>query len=266
MPRPEPALGGPSLKLIRMHSLDLHHPTPYGHVSLQTLEPVGSSREAVAVGANIRRQQRGDTLPNLSVPTLARLWQQQRADFSKLYREDATSMAQDVAVDVAATAGSTEIYSPSMSYQSQGSASVISQQGDLLSLRILDYDYSGGAHGNFGSTVRSFDLRTGRALTFDDIFRPGACTRLLPLLERGVRRTLGIGDNERLDTQLLDNAMRLTTNVCLTPGGVLFMYVPYEIAAYALGQIPVFVPLAELRPLLREGLPVSGARAGVAKR
>lgn len=144
--------------------------SPYGHVSLQTLEPVGSARVAGAVGANIRRLQRDDTLPNLPVLTL-----------------------------------------------------------------------------------------------FDDIFRPGARTRLLPSLERGVRRTLGIGDNERLDTQLLDNEMRPTTNVCLTPGGVLFMYVPYEIAAYALGEIPVFVPLAELRLLLREGLPVPGAGTGVAR-
>lgn len=200
------------------------------------------------------------------MPALAGLWQQQRADFIKFYREDAAGLAEDLAADSTATADSTETYRPSLRYESQSSASVICQQGDLLSLRILDYGYSGGAHGNFGSTVRSFDLRTGRALTFDDIFRPAARTQLLPLLERGVRRTLGIGDNERLDTQLLENDMRLTTNACLTPGGVLFVYVPYEIAAYALGEVSVFVPLAELRPLLREGLPLPGVGTRVVKR
>ena len=60
--------------------------------------------------------------------------------------------------------------------------------------------------------------------------------------------------------------MRLTTNAYLTPGGVLFGYVPYEISAYALGEVSVFVPLAELRPLLREGLPLPGAGARVARR
>jgi hypothetical protein len=128
------------------------------------------------------------------VPALVNLWQQQRAEFIKSYREDAAGMTEDLATD------STKAYSPSLSYESQSSASIICQQGDLLSLRLLDCGYSGGAHGNFGSTVRSFDLRTGQALTFDDIFRPGARTQLLPSLERGVRRTLGIGDNERLDT------------------------------------------------------------------
>ncbi|MBF9220454.1 DUF3298 and DUF4163 domain-containing protein [Hymenobacter ruricola] len=242
-------------------------PSPYGHVGLQGLEPVGNSRVGQAVAANLRRLLRGDSLPNRPVPDLARLWQQQRADFSKYYQEDAAELAKDMAPDSTATAAdSTEDYSPSLRYQSQSSASVICEQGDLLSLRILDYSYSGGAHGSFGSTVRSFDLRTGRVLAFNDIFRPEARTRLLPLLEKGVRRTLGIGDNERLDSQLMDNEIRLTTNVCLTPGGVLFMYGPYEIAAYALGEIPVYIPLAELRPLLREGLPLPGAGTGVAKR
>jgi len=55
--------------------------------------------------------------------------------------------------------------------------------------------------------VRSFDLRIGRVLTFDAIFRPAARTRLLPLLEQSVRRALGIGTNEQFDTKLLDNKM-----------------------------------------------------------
>ncbi|MGI4737718.1 MAG: DUF3298 domain-containing protein [Janthinobacterium lividum] len=236
--------------------------SPYGQIGLQTLVPLSPSPVALAVGTNIRRQQRGDTLPNQPVPALAGLWRQQRAEFSKSYRED----AEDLAANPPAPADSADAYSPSLRYESQSSASVICQQGDLLSLRFFDYGYSGGAHGNFGSTLRSFDLRTGRVLTFDDIFRPAARTQLLPLLERGVRRALGIGPNERLDTKLMDNKMRLTTNVCLTPGGVLFGYVPYEITAYALGEVSVFVPLAELRPLLREGLPLPGAGARVAKR
>ena len=44
------------------------------------------------------------------------------------------------------------------------------------------------------------------------------------------------------------------------------VYVLYEISAYALGEISVFVPLAELRPLLREGLPLPGAGTHVAWR
>jgi hypothetical protein len=50
------------------------------------------------------------------------------------------------------------------------------------------------------------------------------------------------------------------------PGGVLFVYTPYEIAAYALGEIKVFVPLAAVRPLLREGLPLPSQSGGLARR
>lgn len=83
-----------------------------------------------------------------------------------------------------------------------------------------------------------------------------------------MRRTLSSGARERLDKYLLAREMTFTKNVCLVPGGVLFVYAPYETAAYALGEIAVFVPLAEVRPLLHEGLPLPARRVstGVVKR
>jgi len=50
--------------------------------------------------------------------------------------------------------------------------------------------------------------------------------------------------------------MPVTHNVFLTNGGAVFTYQPYEIASYAQGELAVFVPLSELRPLLRGGLPL----------
>ena len=61
--------------------------------------------------------------------------------------------------------------------------------------------------------------------------------------------------------------MPVTANVCLTPGGVLFVYPPYAVGAYALGEVQVFLPLAAVRPLLRPGLPLLGSQSGpVARR
>ena len=93
-------------------------------------------------------------------------------------------------------------YLAGLRYDSQSGVVVVCQQGNLLSLRFTNYEYSGGAHGNLGSAVHSFDLRTGRWLTYHAIFRPEARQRLLPLLDR-VRRTLGIGAGERLENALL---------------------------------------------------------------
>lgn len=56
-----------------------------------------------------------------------------------------------------------DAYQTSLCYDSQRSVSVVCQQeGYLLSLRFTNYEYSGGAHGNFGRAVHSFNLRTGR--------------------------------------------------------------------------------------------------------
>lgn len=233
--------------------------SPYGHIGLQTLVPVGgpSAPATQALAANILRQQRDDSLPNLPAPTLASLWQQQRQHFTKFYQEDVASLTPDP-TDPADTI---ETPSYALRYEEQQTTSVLCHQGPLLSLGFFSYNYTGGAHGGYGTTVRSFDLRTGRALTFDDIFRPGAKPRLLPLLDRAVRRTLGLAPTDSLNSALFVNQMTLTPNVCLTPGGVLFVYVPYEIASYADGEIRVFVPLAEVRPLLRAGLPLPGGEA-----
>lgn len=225
------------------------HP-PYGHVGLQTLVPVGTSPVALATAANLRRQLRGDSLPNQRVPALPRLWAQQRADFAKMYRGEAAEMAEEPAPSPA----DFEAYQASLRFDSQRNLAVLCQEGHLLSVRLLSYEYSGGAHGSFSSEVRSFDLRTGRALPFDAIFRPEARPQLLSLLDRGVRRTLGLRATEPLREQLLVDKIPVTPNVCLTPGGVLFVYPPYDIAAYALGEVTVFLPLAAVRPLLREGL------------
>lgn len=171
--------------------------SPYGHLSLQTLVPVGNSPVALAVAADISRILRGDSLPDQPVLPLPRLWQQQRAAFREAYRAEAVAMAvEPVPTDSAAD------YLAGLRYDSQSGVVVVCQQGNLLSLRFTNYEYSGGAHGNLGSAVHSFDLRTGRWLTYHAIFRPEARQRLLPLLDR-VRRTLGIGAGERLENALL---------------------------------------------------------------
>ena len=178
--------------------------SPYGQVSLQTLVPVGASAVAQAVAANLRRQLRGDSLPDQPVPALPRLWQQQRADFVKMYRGEAAAMAQDQVADSTHLAGAgAEMEGASLRFTSQHSLSVMCQQGSLLSVRLLGSEYTGGVHGSYGSEVRSFDLRTGRLLSYGAIFRPEARQQLPPLLEKTVRRTLRIGTAEPLDEQLL---------------------------------------------------------------
>ncbi|MGI4733572.1 MAG: DUF3298 domain-containing protein [Janthinobacterium lividum] len=235
--------------------------SPHGHFSLQALAPLGGAavvRQALEI--SLLRDLRGDSLDGLPTLPLPAFYKQQRQAFFQTYREDAA----DSRPAPADTAGIGP-YGPGMRYENQTATYVLYQQGNLLSVGFFHYDFSGGAHGNYGTTAASYDLRTGHRLRYADIFRPTAETQLSALLGRAVRPLVGLAASDPLDKQLFVKEMPVTHNVFLTAGGAVFIYQPYEIAAYAEGEVRVFVPLAALRALLREGLPLP-APGSVAKR
>jgi hypothetical protein len=235
--------------------------SPQGHLSLQALVPVGGPeavRQTLAMA--ILRDLRGDSLDGLPTLPLPAFYQKQREAFFKDYREDAAA-SRPAPADTAGIGP----YGPGMRYEDQTATYVLYQQGNLLSLGFFHYNFSGGAHGNYGTTGASYDLRTGRRLRYADIFRPTAEAQLSALLGQAVRPLVGLAPNEPLDKQLFVKQMPVTHNVLLTAGGAVFTYQTYEIAAYAQGEVRVFVPLAKLRPLLREGLPLPAAGALVTR-
>jgi hypothetical protein len=235
--------------------------SPKGHLSLQALLPTGGDgAQRQALTDNLLMDLRGDTLDGLPPVALSALYKEQRQLFFKGYREDAA----DSRLAPEDTAGIGP-YAAGLSYEDQTATYVLYRQADLLSLEFFRYDFSGGAHGNYGSTGASYDLRTGRRLRYADIFRPAATQQLPALLEAAVRPLVGLAADDPLDKQLLVKQMPVTHNVYLTAGGAVFIYQPYEIAAYAQGEIRVFLPLAELWPLLRPSLPLPQP-SGVAAR
>ncbi|GAA4045563.1 hypothetical protein GCM10022409_34500 [Hymenobacter glaciei] len=235
--------------------------TPYGDVSLQGLIPIGSSNASAAnkkLLLNILREL-GANLSGPAHTSWQALWLAQRQTFTQDYRV-ATAVLKPTPGDTA------EAIPPEvLRHQQLNAVHVLVHQPPLLSLSFSSYSYSGGVHGLGSTQIRSFDLRTGQVLSFNDIFLPEARLQLSALLERHVRQTMQIPADKPLDDELLVSEIPVCENVCLTPGGVIFSYTPYEIAAYADGEIRLFVPLAELRPWLREGLPLP-ARGGVAVR
>jgi len=226
--------------------------SPHGHISLQALVPTGGDaalRERLT--DNMLLDLRGDTLDGLPPVALPALYKQQRQQFFKEYREDAA----DTRPAPADTAG-IGAYAPGLSYEDQTNTYVLYRQTNLLSLAFFRYNYSGGAHGAYSSAAASYDLRTGRRLRYADIFRPEASQQLPALLGQAVRPLVGLAATDPLDKQLFVKQMPVTHNVYLTTGGAVFIYQPYEIAAYAQGEVRVFLPLAKISPLLREGLPL----------
>ncbi|UOG73803.1 DUF3298 and DUF4163 domain-containing protein [Hymenobacter tibetensis] len=232
--------------------------SPHGRISLHTLLPANNSEsERKALMTGMLRGLRGDTLDSQAAPaSLEQYWQQQKSAFAKDYRADAADLAQDRPTEPDSSAAPS--YDYMLRYEDQTVTHVFWNQDNLLSVGFFTYSYTGGAHGNYGTRATTFDMRTGKALRYADIFRPDATVSLSNLLDQAVRRTLRQTATTKLDEFLFVKKMPVSHNVYLTRSGAIFIYTPYEIASYAQGEIQVFVPLEQLRPLLRPGLPWGG--------
>lgn len=220
--------------------------SPHAHISLLALQPVGPATSLLR--DNMLRHLRGDTLDNQSAPKLEELWEQQRRAYAADYRQDAGEQQQEMKGDT--------LPSYALRYDSQQLMYVFWNQAPLLSIGYFGYSYTGGAHGMYATQAVTYDTRTGRALRYADIFRPDAKARLGALLDQAARRQLRLAPTAALEGPLFVAHVPVTTNVFLTSGGATFIYTPYEIASFAQGEIRLFVPFSDLRPLLNPELPV----------
>lgn len=226
--------------------------TPYAQQRLLALLPAIPTSSGRILQDNLLRGLRDDTVDTHPAPTLPKLWQQRRQQYTEDYHQDAAGSRPEPG-DTSSPA-----FGIGLRYDEQQLMHVLWNQAPLLSVGYFSYSYTGGAHGMYGTSAATFDTRTGRRLRFDDIFRAGTQPQLVALLDQAARRMLGLAPGASLEGPLFVAHLPATRNVFLTSGGAVFIYSPYEVASYARGEIQVFVPLSELRPLLRPGLPVAG--------
>ena len=127
------------------------------------------------------------------------------------------------------------------------------QSSEFLCLEDMEWEYSGGAHGNGFSLYRILDLKNQKRLGMNDLFTPTGVKALPKLIENRFRAQYGLKPGQSLrDAGLFENRIsKATQNVYLTPKGVVFSYTTYEIGPYAMGPIEVFVPFSELKPHLQ---------------
>lgn len=235
--------------------------TPYAQQTLLALLPTGgtSATAQATLRNNLLRGLHDDTIDTRPIVPLEKLWQQRRQQYAQDYRQDAAGSRPEPG-DTSSPA-----FGIGLRYDEQQLMHVLWNQAPLLSIGYFSYSFTGGAHGMYGTSAATFDTRTGRRLRYDDIFRPGTHASLVALLDQAARRTFGLAPGASLESTFFVRHVPVTRNVFLTSGGAIFIYGPYEIAPYAQGEIRIFVPFSELRPLLKPGLPVAGGGEVTAK-
>ena len=168
---------------------------------------------------------------NISV-TLANYSREKSQDFEKTRREMLKQAKQDRSERL--KGGST--FFPA--FESRSDINVRRADSLVVSFQENGSDYTGGAHGMFGISGRSFNTYTGRELKLFDIFTD------MNALSEAIKRQLmfdypkssfaqggGASMRETVDRLVRDNHLLWT----LDPRGVTFYFNPYLLGSYAEG-------------------------------
>ncbi len=110
--------------------------------------------------------------------------------------------------------------------------------------------YAGGAHDNYGFSERIFDLKNKRKVELKDITSLSK-TKLEALLMKNINTirsgTTDNGDDVKNSEMLLVDVIPATDNFYFDDKNMYFHYSPYEIAAFAAGDLVIPVSWQELK-------------------
>lgn len=176
------------------------------------------------------------------------LQQALQADFQELaidFKEEMQLMRKDGMLDSL----SSESY---LSYSYSSSMQVYHNQAPLLTVGYTDYSYTGGAHGMYATQVASYELSKMRKLELNDILKPGYEERVSEVLADALRNKYRLEDSESLSSILFEDTIAPNQNFGITDKGIFFVYTPYEVAPYAVGEFELFVSFEKIQEFVRE--------------
>jgi len=120
--------------------------------------------------------------------------------------------------------------------------------GGVISFETVDYMFSGGAHGMYGVSGRTFDTRTGKELTLADLSDRPALLReecVTEMVRQGLKlENLWFTTAEELRPMM--EAIADRESWYLTDEGIVFHSDPYELAPYSEGALEFLVPYGQL--------------------
>ncbi len=117
-----------------------------------------------------------------------------------------------------------------------------------VTLKNDNYEYTGGAHGNYATLYHVFNALNGKRVSISELVED---TLKLEQLAKQQFYTLKQIDSTKLINDqgywFEKNVFSLNSNYGLLNDTLVFTYNPYEITGYAEGQIDLKVPLSKLK-------------------
>jgi len=128
---------------------------------------------------------------------------------------------------------------------------------DVLSFFGSETSYEGGAHPSGPSISASYDLVTGRYLSFGDIVVEGfdddtLCGLIVDALSKQKDTLYLYDDYADIVFQRYDGRQEYSESWFFSPDGLCFYFSPYDIAPYASGTVVAEIPYALLPGILKD--------------
>jgi len=127
-------------------------------------------------------------------------------------------------------------------YVSTSSMELLYAADTLVSVLRQGYDYSGGAHGNYGFSAETFAWRGNKLIELhpSDLLYDDSAPQLASLIRADLKRQKASWP-EQATLSKLD---RMTMNP--TADGLVFTFDPYEVDCFAAGSYSVMIPYSQI--------------------
>lgn len=144
----------------------------------------------------------------------------------------------------------------SQEWYTNSSMDLKSNVNDYIHIQYTGSSYEGGAHDNYGFSERVFDLKNSRKVELKDITSMPE-KKLEALLMKNINNihsgTTGSEGDIKNSEMLLVEVIPVTGNFYFDDKNLYFHYSPYEIAAFAAGDIVIPISWEELKGTLKPG-------------
>lgn len=128
----------------------------------------------------------------------------------------------------------------------------------VFSYAIERFVFMGGAHGITTRMFCNFNKKNGRLLNEEDLFTENYVEKLTPLLIQNlIRQNENMESADDLEAaSYYVESIKPNNNFYISDEGITYVFNPYEIAPYYMGEIDILIPASELEPLQNPDTPL----------
>ena len=144
---------------------------------------------------------------------------------------------------------------PSIGWDYEGTGDTLLISPKVISIYYQVYTFTGGAHGNSNITYLNFNAQTGDLLKLTDIVSDTTALKKIAELKFETTQKAFAKDNNfefNKTDYFWGSPFFLPANIAVTKNGLVFLYNPYEAAAYAYGSISFDLTWQELGAIAKK--------------